>query len=177
MLPLSDHFTRQGQTITMCTLICLFQGNLLPENEQITPFRMQQVGKRSKSCYHYQITSPVKDRLSLRALKYVYSKVTYRLSMSESHHFTVQQVGKRSKSCYNYQITSPFKNRLSIRALKHVYSKATYGLSMSESQHFTVQQVGKGANHVNIIRSLYPSRIDYVHSNMSIQGNLQAEYE
>ena len=32
-------------------------------------FTVQQVGKRSKSCYHYQITSPVKDRLSLRALK------------------------------------------------------------------------------------------------------------
>ena len=95
MLPLSDHFTRQG----------------------------------------------VKDRLSLRALKYVYSKATYRLSVSESHHLTVQQVGKRSKSCYHYQITVPVKDRLC--ALQYILSKATYKLSMSESHHFTVYQVGK----------------------------------
>ena len=104
----------------------------------------------------YQITSPIKDRLSLRALKYVYSKVTYRLSMSESHHFTVKQVGKRSKSCYHYQITVPTKDRLC--APIYVYSKETNHLSMSESHHFTVYQ---GANNVTIIRSLHLPRIDY----------------
>jgi len=37
MLSLSDHFTRQGQTITTCTQIRLFKGNLPPETESVTP--------------------------------------------------------------------------------------------------------------------------------------------
>ena len=96
---LSDHFTCQGQTITTCNQIHLFQGNVPPELSQLHQFTVQQVQKRSNSCYDYQITSLVKDRLSLRAVKYVYSKATYLLKMSQSHQFTVQQVGKRSNSC------------------------------------------------------------------------------
>ena len=42
----------------------------------------------------------------LCALKYVNSKATYQLSMSESHHFTVQQVGKRNNhDTLSYNIT------------------------------------------------------------------------
>ena len=125
MLTLSDHCTHQGQT--MCTQICLF-------------------------------------------------KATYRLSMSESHHFTVQKVGKTSKSCYHYQNTSPVKDRLSLRAIKYVHSKATYRLSMSESHHFTVQQGGKGANHVTIIRSLH-CQGQLITAFTQCVGNLHAEYE
>ena len=52
-------------------------------------FTVQQVGKRRESCYHYQIASLIKDRPSLRALKYIYSKATYLLSTSKSCQFTV----------------------------------------------------------------------------------------
>ena len=136
----------------------------------VAPIHSVASRKRSNSCYQYQITSRVKDRLSLHALKYVYSKATYRLSMSESDHFTVWQVGKRSKSCYHYQITSPVNDRVSLHVLRYLYSKATYPLSMNHTSS-QCSKWGKGANHGTIIRSLHSSRIDYhyMHSNTYIQ--------
>ena len=63
MLPLSDPFTCQGWTNTTCTQIRLFKCNLPPQYES-QHFRMQQVGKMSKSCYHHPfefitITTPI----------------------------------------------------------------------------------------------------------------------
>jgi len=55
----------------MCTHICLFKGNLQPECERITPFHSVASGEK------YQTTSLIKNRLLLRALKYIYLKATY----------------------------------------------------------------------------------------------------
>ena len=84
MLPLSDYFIVKDSLSLHALNASATYSLSMSESHHFTVY---QVGKRSKSCYHYQITSPVKDRLSLRALKH--SKATYRLSTSESHHFTV----------------------------------------------------------------------------------------
>ena len=105
MLPLSDYFTRQGQSITTCTQICLFKSNLPPEYERIGPFHSVASGEKE------EIMLPLSHHftwqgVSLCELKYLYSKTIYLLRMSQQHHFTVWQVGKRRKSCYHYQITT-----------------------------------------------------------------------
>ena len=48
MLPLSDHFTRKGQTITMCAQIHLFKGNLPAEYKRTTPFYSVASGEKEQ---------------------------------------------------------------------------------------------------------------------------------
>ena len=48
MLPLSDHFTRQGYTIATCTQTLLFKGNLPAEYERITPFHSVSSGEKEQ---------------------------------------------------------------------------------------------------------------------------------
>jgi len=131
------------------------------------------VGKRSKSRYHYQITPLVKDRLSLCALKYIYSKATYRLNDS----ITPFQCSKWGKGA-NYVTIIRSLHSLSIDH-HYVHSNRLIQRQLTgwvQANH-TISQCskwGKGANHVTIIRSLHSSRVDYhyVHSNTSIQRQL-----
>ena len=139
MLPLSDHFTHQGQTITRCTQIRLFNGNLPPENECRTSSQCSKWGKRSNSCYHYQIHLLVKNELKLLALK-VFSNATYLLITSYSIS-ECSKWGKGANHVLTYQITLLVKDRLSQHALKYVYSKATYLLKMSPQYPQTVDHL------------------------------------
>jgi len=78
-------------------------------------------------------------------------------------------VGKRSKSCYHYHITS--QPRIAYHCIHSMHWQLTRWVWVNH----TISQCskwGKGANHVTIIRSLHPSRIGYMHSNMSIQRQL-----
>jgi len=47
---------------------------------------------------HYQISSLIKDGISQYALKYVYSKATYYLIMSQLHQFTCVASGEKEES-------------------------------------------------------------------------------
>ena len=101
----------------------------------------------------------------------IWSKATYKLSMSESHHFTVYQVGKRRKNHVTI-IRSLYPSRIDY---VHPYMPIQRKLTNWVWANHTISQCikwGKGANHVTIIRSLYPSRIGYVHPYMSIQRKL-----
>ena len=67
----------------------------------------------------------IKDRLC--ALKYVFSKATYRLSMGESHHFTVYQVEKRKKKSQKSR-----QNLMLCYTVKYIHSEVTYHLNVTE---------------------------------------------
>ena len=125
------------------------------------------MGKRSKSCYHYQITILIKDKLSLHALKYMYSKATYVLSHTISQ---CSKWGKRTNSCYNDQITLLVKDRLC--ALKYVYSQQLTDWVWVNHIIWRCSKWEKGATHVTIIRSLHSSRILCTQIIMSTQRQL-----
>ena len=58
MLPLADHLTHQGWSITMCTQIRQFKGNLPAEYDWITQFHGAAIGEKE------QIMLPLSDHFT-----------------------------------------------------------------------------------------------------------------
>ena len=82
---------------------------------------ISQHSKWGKGATHVTIIrSLIKDRVSLCALKYLYSKATYILSIGGNHTSSQHSKWEKGATC----VTSLIKDRLSLHAHKHVYSKA-----------------------------------------------------